>query len=38
MQNGVLHSRPEVLYFWVYFVIMNALWIIIPAGEWGPST
>ncbi|OJD35285.1 ebp domain-containing protein [Diplodia corticola] len=31
MRRGVLHSRPEALYFWVYFVVMNALWIIVPA-------
>ncbi|KAB2572832.1 EBP domain-containing protein [Lasiodiplodia theobromae] len=31
MRRGVLHSRPEALYFWVYFVAMNALWIIVPA-------
>ncbi|KAF4301584.1 ebp domain-containing protein [Botryosphaeria dothidea] len=31
MRRGVLHSRPEALYFWVYFVIMNSFWIVIPA-------
>jgi hypothetical protein len=25
------HSRPEALYFWGYFVAMNAIWIIIPS-------
>lgn len=29
--EGFVHSRPETLYFWVYFVILNALWIVIPA-------
>lgn len=29
--NGVSHSRPESLYFWGYFVGMNAPWIIVPA-------
>ena len=24
------HSRPEGLYFWCYFVALNALWIVIP--------
>ena len=26
-----IHSRPEPLYFWVYFVALNALWIVVPA-------
>lgn len=26
-----IHSRPEPLYFWVYFVLLNALWIVIPS-------
>ena len=29
--EGFVHSRPEPLYFWGYFVVLNALWIIIPA-------
>ncbi|KAF8055095.1 Ebp [Scenedesmus sp. PABB004] len=24
------HSRPEALYFWFYFVIVNAVWIVVP--------
>ena len=24
-------SRPEPLYFWVYFVFMNAIWIAVPS-------
>ena len=28
--EGFVHSRPEMLYFWVYFVLLNALWIVIP--------
>lgn len=28
--EGFRHSRPEWLYFWFYFVIVNALWIVIP--------
>jgi len=28
--EGFVHSRPEPLYFWVYFVLLNALWIVIP--------
>jgi cholestenol delta-isomerase len=31
--SGVSHSRPEPLYFWGYFVGMNAPWIIVPACE-----
>ncbi|OMP84739.1 3-beta-hydroxysteroid-Delta(8),Delta(7)-isomerase [Diplodia seriata] len=38
MRRGVLHSRPEALYFWVYFVVMNALWIIVPACKWIRTT
>ncbi|TLD12282.1 uncharacterized protein PgNI_04544 [Pyricularia grisea] len=28
--KGVAHSRPEFLYFWVYFVGMNLPWAIVP--------
>ena len=28
---GFVHSRPEALYFWLYFVIINAFWIVIPS-------
>lgn len=24
------HSRPEFLYFWVYFVVINGVWIVVP--------
>ena len=27
---GFVHSRPEALYFWFYFVFLNGLWIVIP--------
>jgi cholestenol delta-isomerase len=27
---GSSHSRPEALYFWVYFVGFNAPWFFIP--------
>jgi len=30
--EGSPHTRPEPYYFWVYFVMMNAFWIFIPAG------
>jgi cholestenol delta-isomerase len=29
---NISYSRPEAFYFWVYFVGMNAPWIIIPGG------
>ncbi|OLN95644.1 3-beta-hydroxysteroid-Delta(8),Delta(7)-isomerase 1 [Colletotrichum chlorophyti] len=29
--NGVSHSRPEFLYFWVYYVGFNGPWVIVPA-------
>lgn len=28
--EGAPHSRPEPFYFWCYFVLMNAFWIVIP--------
>lgn len=28
---GMIHSRPEWLYFWFYFVTVNSIWIVIPA-------
>lgn len=27
---GFIHSRPEPLYFWFYFVLINAIWIVVP--------
>lgn len=24
------HSRPEPLYFWFYFVVINGVWIVVP--------
>jgi hypothetical protein len=24
------HTRPEFIYFWFYFVIINGVWIVIP--------
>ncbi|KAH8698885.1 putative EBP domain protein [Talaromyces proteolyticus] len=30
--NGIPYSRPEALYFWVYYVFMNFIWIVVPAG------
>ncbi|KAJ9080505.1 hypothetical protein DSO57_1024211 [Entomophthora muscae] len=31
LYEGAPHSRPEPFYFWCYFVLMNAFWIVIPA-------
>lgn len=28
--NGVSHSRPEFLYFWVYYVGFNGPWVVVP--------
>ncbi|KAK4169489.1 cholestenol delta-isomerase [Cladorrhinum sp. PSN259] len=29
--QGVSYSRPEVLYYWVYYAGMNAPWAVVPA-------
>ena len=26
-----MHNRPEPLYFWLYFVIINGIWIVVPS-------
>jgi cholestenol delta-isomerase len=31
---GKSYSRPEPFYFWFYFVLMNAFWIVIPGCEY----
>lgn len=31
--RGLVYSRPEFLYFWVYYVGFNAPWVIVPAGK-----
>lgn len=31
--NDVSFSRPEALYFYFYFIFMNAIWIVIPGGK-----
>ncbi|KAG5947122.1 hypothetical protein E4U53_006465, partial [Claviceps sorghi] len=28
--SGVSYSRPEVLYYWVYYVGMNVPWAVMP--------
>ena len=32
--SHVSYSRPEAVYFWFYFVVMNAFWILIPGGKF----
>ena len=32
--KGVSHSRPEFLYYWVYYVGMNAPWVVVPSSKW----
>lgn len=32
--RGVSHSRPEFLYYWVYYLGLNAAWIVVPACEY----
>lgn len=31
---GISYSRPEAFYFWFYFVLMNAFWIVIPGCKY----
>lgn len=31
---GINHCRPELYYFWVYYVGMNAVWIVVPGGMY----
>jgi cholestenol Delta-isomerase len=28
--EGGTFSRPEPLYFWIYFIFMNSIWIVVP--------
>jgi cholestenol delta-isomerase len=35
--KGVVYSRPEFLYFWCYYFLMNFFWIMIPGGMYIPS-
>ena len=36
--KGVTYSRPEALYFWGYFVGLNACWVVVPVGELDIAT
>lgn len=29
--KGISHSRPEFLYYWVYYLGLNAAWVVVPA-------
>ncbi len=31
--QGISHSRPEFLYYWVYCMGLNAAWVVLPAGK-----
>ena len=28
--DNIMYCRPEQIYFWAYYVLMNAFWIVIP--------
>lgn len=34
---GKQYYRPEPFYFWVYFVGMNAIWLVVPGCELSPG-
>lgn len=34
---GVAYSRPEFLYYWVYYIGFNMPWAIVPVGKWIPA-
>jgi cholestenol Delta-isomerase len=34
IRKGTSHSRPEFLYFWVYYIGMNAVFILVPGCEY----
>lgn len=35
--DGGGYARPEALYFWFYFIIVNSIWIVVPALVMGYS-
>ncbi|KAL3147959.1 hypothetical protein ABBQ38_014254 [Trebouxia sp. C0009 RCD-2024] len=35
--DGGVYARPEALYFWFYFIIVNSIWIVVPALVMGYS-
>ncbi|OIW33290.1 EBP-domain-containing protein [Coniochaeta ligniaria NRRL 30616] len=41
--RGISHSRPEFLYYWVYYLGLNAAWVVLPAmylfnGVWSVNS
>ena len=26
-----MHVRPEPLYFWFYFIVVNGIWVVVPS-------
>lgn len=34
--EGVSYSRPEFLYYWVYYAGFNAPWVFVPGGRSSP--
>ncbi|TPX10851.1 uncharacterized protein E0L32_008240 [Thyridium curvatum] len=34
VRKGLSYSRPEPLYYWVYYVGFNAPWVVVPAGQF----
>ncbi len=35
--RGLSYSRPEVVYYWGYYVGMNAPWVVVPLRKSSPS-
>lgn len=36
--RGIAHSRPEFVYFWVYYAGFNFPWVLVPLSKWLPYT
>lgn len=32
--KGISYSRPEFLYYWVYYFGLNAAWAVVPSGTF----
>lgn len=35
--NEIAYSRPEFLYFWVYYFAVNFIWMVLPGGKCSTS-
>ncbi len=35
--HGLSYSRPEAVYYWGYYVGMNAPWVVVPFGRFSLS-